>query len=149
MTSKDIQTAIIKSYQAKDMCLANFYFDTFECDVFRLQSNGFFIEYEIKISRSDFLNDFKKKRYGVDKHQNIKEGKRCNRFYFVVPEGLIKATEVPPHCGLIYYNGVYLTVVKNAKLLTKEKIKPAYFKTLAYKLYYKLRDSKLNYKDGN
>lgn len=146
MTAKDLQAAIVKSYHKKDICISNFFFHFFECDVFRLQSNGFFIEYETKVNRADFFKDFTKMQAGINKHQHIKEGKRCNRFYFVVPTDLVKVSEVPDYCGLIYYNGAYLTIVKNAKLLTKEKVKPTYFKTLAYKLYYKLRDAKLHYK---
>ena len=51
--------------------------------------------FEIKASRSDFLRDLKK------------DGKRarylelCQFFYYVVPSGLVKASEVPADAGLM------------------------------------------------
>lgn len=47
--------------------------------------------YEIKCSRSDFLNDRKWKHYLP----------YCNEFFFVAPKGLISATELPPEAGLL------------------------------------------------
>ena len=50
--------------------------------------------YEVKVSRADFLSD-------------IRSGKWrgylpcCHRFYFAVPSGLVKKTEIPEGCGLI------------------------------------------------
>lgn len=49
--------------------------------------------YEIKVSRSDFLQDDKWHLYL----------QYCNKFYFVVPAGLIKKEELPDDVGLIYY----------------------------------------------
>lgn len=52
------------------------------------------IGYEIKISRNDFLQDGKWHLYL----------QYCNEFYFVVPKGLVKKTELPDNVGLIYYD---------------------------------------------
>ena len=52
------------------------------------------IGYEIKVSRSDFLQDNKWHLYL----------QYCNEFFFVVPKGLIKKDELPENVGLIYYN---------------------------------------------
>ncbi len=49
--------------------------------------------YEIKVSRSDFLQDAKWHLYL----------QYCNEFYFVVPNGLISKDELPENVGLIYY----------------------------------------------
>lgn len=149
MTAKDIQTAVINKYSHKDICMANFFYHFWECDVFRLQSNGFIIEYEVKMTKQDFHADFQKKQGGLDKHKHISLGNRCNRFFFVTPVGLLKAGEIPPHCGLIEYNGASLYVVKKAKLLHKNTVDSSYFKELAMKFYYRLRDSKLNLPKNN
>lgn len=53
-----------------------------------------FTGYEIKVSRSDFLND--------DKWPVYKD--LTHRFYFVCPKGLIKPDELPDDVGLIWYN---------------------------------------------
>ena len=50
--------------------------------------------YEIKISRSDFLSDFKWPRYR----------EFCNRFWFACPIGLITPDELSDGVGLITYN---------------------------------------------
>lgn len=64
-----------------------------------------FIGYEVKISRSDFLNDTKWTDY-LD---------YCTEFYFVAPPNVIEITEVPEQAGL-------LVATKNCKrLLTKKK----------------------------
>jgi DNA repair protein MmcB-like len=50
------------------------------------------IGFEIKVSRSDFLNDHKWGKY-LD---------YCSEFYFVCPWGLIDKAELPEEAGLIY-----------------------------------------------
>ena len=87
----------------QDIVIPNYYVNMFEMDLFVMKQSGIITEYELKISRSDFLADFKKK-WGPDfKHDLLKSGKRkCNRFYFVVPENMVTIGEVPKHCGLIY-----------------------------------------------
>lgn len=50
--------------------------------------------YEIKVDRSDFVGDQKWHMY-----LNY-----CNKFYWVCPTGLIKASEIDERCGLIYVN---------------------------------------------
>lgn len=62
------------------------------------------IGYEIKVSRSDFLNDMKYPHYMST----------CNLFYFVVPKGLIKKDEVPARVGILEYNNGNLRQSKRA-----------------------------------
>lgn len=50
--------------------------------------------YEVKVSRSDFLNDEKWPAYREVSH----------RFYWACPAGLIRPDEVAVDCGLIWYN---------------------------------------------
>lgn len=89
-----------------DLIIPNFYINSwYEMDLFKMTKSGFVTEYEIKIRRSDFFNDFKK---GIDssksKHDLIKQGERiCNYFTFVFPKGLIKKEEIPLYCGAIEY----------------------------------------------
>lgn len=52
------------------------------------------IGYEIKVSRNDFKQDNKWHLYL----------QYCNKFFFVVPTGLVKKEELPDNVGLIYYN---------------------------------------------
>ena len=68
------------------------------------------IGYEIKVSRSDFVNDEKWRGYLP----------YCNEFYFVCPSGLIQPEELPDDTGLLW-------LAKTGTRLFKKK-KPAYRK---------------------
>lgn len=86
-----------------------------ECDVFEMTQAGFFREYEIKLTRSDFKADAKKIRERwnggiVDgrlamnktmKHDRIGQPEGPSQFFYVCPRGLIKREELPPWAGLI------------------------------------------------
>lgn len=64
--------------------------------------------YEVKVTRSDFLNEIKKpwkREAGMA---------LSNKFIYVTPPGLLKPDEVPEHCGLmeVHPSGHIRTVVK-------------------------------------
>lgn len=66
------------------------------------------IAYEVKVSRSDFLNEVKKpwkREAGME---------LANKFVYVTPPGLITKDEVPEGCGLmeVHPSGTIRTVVK-------------------------------------
>ena len=132
-----------------DIVLPNFYYEDYEMDVFKLSYSGICIEYEIKVSRSDYLRDFKKYLDYTNgtKHYTLLNGKRiCNRFYFVMPTDMVDVSEVPSYCGLIYYDEKYdsLSYKRNGKILHRNKMED--YKELAFKLAYReegLRRQKL------
>lgn len=145
---------------AYDVIIPNFFFGRYEMDVFKLMQSGLVIEYEIKISRSDFFADFKKCRSVIDlgapletvsetysrfrkrvkttKHDEmISKNCSCNRFFFVVPAELIKPDEVPAHAGLLYFNGYSFDMIKNAPLIHKQKQDQSIYKKIALKLSFR------------
>lgn len=104
----------------------NLYVFDWESDKLIETRSGMLYEFEIKVSRSDYKNDFKNK---PDKHAilegkeeylpkfdricdenksrwadqyRISTKKKPNYFYYAVPEGLISEDEVPSYAGLIY-----------------------------------------------
>jgi hypothetical protein len=118
-----------------------------ESDLVSVTKSGVIFEFEIKISRSDFLADLKKQRakhlvegtrtaFWTDRVINVP---RPNFFFYVCPPDLIKAIEVPDYAGLIYadrpaksfalWNGL-TTTVKPAKRLHKEKANDSQYKQL-------------------
>lgn len=128
-----------------------------ESDFFIVQKqSGYCYEFEIKISRADFFNDMKKatkhsilskaeyttqrslfdEQNGWSKKEELqKHTFRPNKFFYVVPEGLIKKEEVPPYAGLMYIDDVeHIRTVKEAKFIHKEKLK--FESTLCLKFYY-------------
>jgi hypothetical protein len=122
-----------------EVIIPNFYFGNWEMDLFRLLNTGYLTEYEVKTSRGDFRNDFKKSTEDVKynfaekkieksnfrtKHEMMEAGNYiANKFFFVVPENLIKPDEVPDYAGLIYFDEKYnvFKTIKPAKFIHKNK----------------------------
>ena len=102
---------------------------TWESDFLALTKSGYLYEGEVKVSKSDFKADFKKK----DKHTLLQESYeiieglerklRPHYFFYAVPEGLITEDEVPEYAGLVYMTEhfPYWKWVKQAPLLHKDK----------------------------
>lgn len=115
----------------------------YECDFFRVTRAGFFYEYEIKLSRSDFLADRKKhdakfSRNGWPPHRwsepkylalgaGDTDGPVC--FHYVVPESLTTKiiSDLPEWAGLIEMRRS-LRVVKKAPRLHSKKVSPSYIR---------------------
>lgn len=80
----------------------------FEADVCAIRTPGLIDEFEIKISRSDFLADAKKRdKFGDNrktKHERLAAGvdeHPLAAFWFVTPPGIIKPGELPEFAGHI------------------------------------------------
>jgi hypothetical protein len=78
------------------------------------------IGYEVKVSRSDFLQDKKWQNYLPV----------CNTFYFVSPPDVISKADLPDGIGLYHVVDNHLTCVKKAK--RQEFDKDAVFEVLQY-----------------
>lgn len=147
----------------REIILQNFYHLYYEMDVLRLMPSGLIVEYEIKISRSDYFNDFKKSHRNykssedkpdiILKHDWMKTGKGPNRFFFVTPKGLIKLSELPDYAGLIEFNESkdhqWFSLIRNSKVTHKNKFPDAKYKELAELLAFResnLRNSVWFYK---
>lgn len=117
------------SMSTQKYVLENLYVFKWESDKFIETRSGLIYEFEIKISRSDYKNDFKKEDKHVilegkeehipsyeeykqrfvryrndisDKYYRTENFKKPNYFYYAVPEGMIEVSEVPEYAGLIY-----------------------------------------------
>jgi hypothetical protein len=83
----------------------------FECDIFEVTAAGYFREYEIKLTRSDFKADARKERRHwwdavgpvLPKHGRLAIGdtEGPSQFWFVTPEGLVTESEIPRWAGWI------------------------------------------------
>jgi hypothetical protein len=143
LTESKIQDALKHQLSNPRFLLHNLYVFGWESDVLMLTQSGYWYEYEIKISRADFKNDFKHKN---DKHihslSNLDHTKKPNYFSYVVPENMISIDEVPEYAGLIYVfeNGGTRTI-KAAPKLHKEKNDPKDL-NLVDKFYYNMVSAK-------
>jgi hypothetical protein len=100
-----------------------------ESDFWAMTAGGETREFEIKISRSDYLIDAKKK-----KHSDTTQG--ANYFYYVCPTGVIDKKDVDKKYGLLTIReGGYIDVVKKPQRLNDTKF--TNWKMLANKMYWK------------
>lgn len=116
ITSDDIEFAIMRDRASGATMLPRYTpVGWWECDVAELTDSGYFREYEIKVSRTDFLRDANKSGYvktgptwmdqkRTTKHELLADGHRRapNNFFFAVPDGLIPVEDCPAWAGLIY-----------------------------------------------
>jgi hypothetical protein len=116
-----------------------------ESDFFCVNREGWAFEFEVKVSRSDFKADLKKKR-----HQILLSGLNIpqwnanytgrvknfipNRFYYVVPKGLVTLAELPEYAGLIEVEN-YLNFTKRAPFIHRRKLELR--KTLCDKFFHR------------
>ena len=118
LTNRIIDEFMLYLYYHRGMRIIlknSFLLGDYEMDVACLNRNDFLYEYEVKISRSDFLADMKKRTTSWNwhtmkknpdklKHDQYKEGEGPKYFYYICPEGLIQPTEIPAKYGLYYYD---------------------------------------------
>lgn len=120
--TKTIQKAICKEEVLKgNLPCENISIGLFnsEIDILSILKSGYVVEYEVKISRSDFKADLKKSKW---KWWEMKfEDKMPNYFYYVCPSGLISKDEIQDFAGLIYFNCGEIDVIKKAKILHRYK----------------------------
>lgn len=155
MTEKSIRDKLL-SYFYKDastrLMIENVFIFDWESDFFILQRNNFCVEFEIKISKSDFKADFNKedkhiflktgivtkKKYVSNQLQLIqtKSNHRPNKFYYVTPHGLLNIDDIPEYSGLIEIDKWdRINLIKKAPFIHKERLELS--NTICDKLYYK------------
>jgi len=148
------------SLQNKVAC-HNTYFGTFESDFIFMTHAGYINEIEVKISKSDYKNDFKKtmmvndqdengRHCGmkeVNRHQLLKTGETgYKHFYFAMPEELAelvisdeyaKDFVLPDHCGLLSVGRWVRKLVEAPKLPGTKKFDTAAYIRIMSPHYYK------------
>ena len=113
MTARDIQRCLIRERYRRSFVIPNYTpRGWFECDIFECTKAGFFREFEIKLTRSDFKTDAKKSRRHYDAQWQATHNKKHDllyqrdvrgpkQFYYVTPVGLLAHEEIPDWAGLI------------------------------------------------
>jgi len=169
MTAREIQRRLIYDLFRRNFVVPNFTpSGWFECDVFEITQAGFFREYEIKLSRSDFFADADKfkNRWPENwwqnklpakverKHESLSNGRLHGpcRFYFVTPNGLVRPEEIPHWAGLIVCGEragyekygplarLSIHTLKQAPVLHRCKIDPAVRQQALETLYWRFHN---------
>lgn len=94
-------------------------FSDWEIDVLSMNKSDYLTEFEVKISRSDFKADAKKRKWQF--YEKRIETMVSNYFYYACPKGLILENEIPVFAGLAYVSNDGIEVIKKAPLLHKAK----------------------------
>jgi len=138
-----------KKYTSHSMMIPNTkFFKDFESDIICITSDMSY-EYEIKLSTTDYINDFKNKSR---KHNlYVSEYKDSpNYFYFITPKGLIGKEMIPDKYGLVEFTVEYkkfgsksipylsFCSVKNAKRLHNNTLTIHQYKKLLSSVCWKL-----------
>jgi hypothetical protein len=142
-----------------DFCIPNYKIFQYEADVLYLTEESDLFEYEIKTTRTDLFNDFKKQSKGspTTKHWDILNSKHVNKFFFVTPPNLVSLDEIPQYAGLIHYcgNGVF-EQQRDATFFNAEFSTPLIYDAESYvckshvrflRLIKRLRKENLEYKE--
>jgi hypothetical protein len=144
ISTKDIQELICKTEILKNNLpcenVSGLFYNNYEGDVFSLNKSGYVTEFEVKVSKSDFLSESKKvKKWNLFKGKVTKS--IPNYFYYVCAEKLIMKSEVKDYQGLIYVNDKNeLKIIKKAPLIhrykhDREKIISKFVRIFAERLY--------------
>lgn len=144
----------------KDLVLTNHFHSDWEADILIIDEEGMSFEVEIKFSKADFKNDFKKQYQNQKtkekflKHDKISCGDYpCNRFSFLLPQGMIEADTIPEHCGIIefYHNPdsweTTFTMIRKPSIVHTDSFwkffdKNSMLKMMARNLFYKKLEAK-------
>lgn len=138
-----------------ELVLTNYFHSDWEADILIIDELGMSYEIEIKLTKTDFKNDFKKQYQNQKtkeiflKHDKISCGDYpCNQFSFLLPQGMIQSETIPEHCGIIefYHNPdsweTSFTEIRTPKKVHVEPFwkffdKDLMLKMMARNLYYK------------
>lgn len=129
-TEKSIQSIFFDNFVRDNrahpkfrFCCPNITTSGGEADLIAVRPSGFVEEFEIKISRSDFKHDAKKrwKHVSYGERLNGSYNWPVNRFWYLVPKDLVSVEEVPEYAGLMYVNGDTITIEKWPVDLHKNK----------------------------
>ena len=143
---------IMGEYRYKAFCprIHNFFGMRSESDVIAINPNGYLVEFEVKLTKADFIKDKDKiisiKRKRINKHKLYEQGGESAMFYCVAPKGIVTIDDIPEWAGLIEVvsreyikHGTVLVCnnVKNAKKLNKRKATQKEIKKLLRLLSFK------------
>ncbi len=104
--------------------VCNYFYGSWEADLLTVTDAGYVKEFEIKLSRADFMAEFK---FKLGKHHRLKKKiTTISQFWFVIHGFKVSLDEIPEHAGLMEVTkgdyGYYVKIVKKAPKLCKWKI---------------------------
>lgn len=148
-------------YGVGQWACSNIHYYAFESDLLILRTSGTVIEYEIKLSVSDFKAGLKKKQVINPNNKNRRQNKihpeqtytyrhdylisglGANMFYYVAPDYVINAVDIPEWAGIIKAtpnntaNHCSILIQRKAKSLHRDKALDSMREKIMTSCYYK------------
>lgn len=156
-----IARSLWNDYGVGQWACANIHYYAFESDLLILRNSGTVVEYEIKLSVSDFRAGLKKKQiispYNknrrvnkihknqkyITRHEYLTKGLGANMFYYVAPDEVISRVDIPEWAGIIRVapnnsaNVCSRVLKKRARKLHKKKASEVMKEKIMTSCYYK------------
>jgi hypothetical protein len=137
--------------------IPNIFLYGWESDMLSITRSKYVHEYEIKISKTDFIADLKKDKHKIlltglfeSWNGSLESANRPNYFWYVCPEGVIPVSKVPEYAGLIYSGGTYYRdVVKKARKLHSITISEDLVNKINAAYQYRYWNLRRNISNGN
>lgn len=119
MSTKEIQAAIGKRQALRNHIVCENISPLFkwEMDVMSVSQSGRMYEFEVKISKSDFKADAKKRKDYFYSEKTIVKQWAPNFFSYACPAGMLTINDIPPFAGLYYFENGEITEVRAPRLL--------------------------------
>jgi hypothetical protein len=146
MNERQVQKILYKQLvigrNSYNIAIPNIYlFDEQESDFVGITKSGYAHEYEIKLNKADYLNDFKKPKHNhlLSYWRSPSPGNIPRRFYFVIHGFTLFGGELPDYAGLIAITerGIMKTI-RRAPDLSARKLDEAKLIKIATSLSYRL-----------
>lgn len=136
--TKEIQRKLAEYLvkNGREFVCENFLHTICEMDLIALSNSNMMYEFEVKISRSDFLVDKQKKKWRhyefatTDKTADFYTKMCPNYFSYCCPTGLISVSEIPTYSGLYYWDGEGFTIVKKPKRIHNNMVEEKLIKKM-------------------
>ena len=108
----------------------NSYFFSWESDMLAFNEDGEVIEFEVKLSASDFRADKNKQKHLFMNCRDMAQRRIPSKFYYACPAGVIYPKSLPDHAGLIWmdtakksrFSKCGARIIKPAPVLTGERM---------------------------
>lgn len=170
VTCRQIQNALwLDMWSRHDFVIPNFTPRSwFEADLFAVTKAGYSHEFEVKLTRADFMRDrAKAHRFGgsyvlgkgwvphpkTTKHERLENGDPAGpcRFTFVVVDGVIGLDECPSWAGLILATvgrrGLGFQTLRHAPKLHRQKVEPIVMRQAARSFCFRFWDLRRGLKE--
>jgi hypothetical protein len=144
LTSHDVANSLRNKFFTHKYLINNVFIYEWESDFFTISELDYAFEFEIKVTKGDFKDDFNKtaKHILLEERNPEYSSKMPNKFFYATPKNLLPSSIIPEYAGLIEIDPIDFSanIVKDAPYLHKEKHLSSLKEVLLDKFYYRYKE---------